>query len=96
MAGVRGTARGLRGLSALILSACADALERRDNYLYQRRFVKGLLARYARKAKMFPGRYRTDDSGLFDRFAGLMIDHGAVFWIQGTAEEYYESAGANA
>src|SRR6266568_5929901 len=54
--------KALRGVCAvcpaLDLAACADALERRDNYLYQRRFVKGLMSRYARKQKLFPQRYK--------------------------------------
>jgi len=45
---------------ALDLAACADALERVDNYFYQRRFVNGLMSRYARKQKLFPGRYKLD------------------------------------
>jgi hypothetical protein len=51
----------LRGVCAvcpaLDLASCADALDFPQNYLYQRRFVKGLLARYAHKAKLFPDRY---------------------------------------
>src|SRR5882762_461050 len=43
---------------ALDLAACADALERGDNYLYQRHFVNGLMSRYARKRELFPGRYK--------------------------------------
>ena len=54
--------RALRGVCAvcpaLDLAACADALERSENFFYQRRFVSGLLARYARKQKLFPERYR--------------------------------------
>src|SRR6267154_2261760 len=42
---------------ALDLGACADALERADNYFYQRHFVNGLMARYARKHTMLPERY---------------------------------------
>jgi predicted alpha/beta-fold hydrolase len=42
---------------ALDLAACADALERAGNYLYQRHFVTGLMERYARKHKLFPERY---------------------------------------
>jgi predicted alpha/beta-fold hydrolase len=45
---------------ALDLAACADALGRRENYFYQRRFVTGLMSRYARKHKMFPERYPID------------------------------------
>jgi uncharacterized protein len=51
----------LRGVCAVCpawdLAACADELERRDNYFYQRRFVSGLMSRYERKAKLFPERY---------------------------------------
>ena len=63
MAGEFGAAvpKALRGVSAvcpaLDLAACADALERLDNYFYQRRFVSGLMSRYARKHKMLPERY---------------------------------------
>jgi uncharacterized protein len=53
--------KALRGVCAvcpaLDLAACADALERCDNYAYQRRFVNGLMSRYARKHKMLPQRY---------------------------------------
>src|SRR5271165_1463954 len=63
MAGEYGEAvpRALRGICAvcpaLDLAACADALEQWDNYLYQQRFVEGLMARYRRKVKLFPDRY---------------------------------------
>jgi len=50
--------KALRGVSAvcpaLDLGACADALERTENYLYQRHFVAGLMSRYGRKQKLFP------------------------------------------
>jgi len=53
--------KALRGVCAvcpaLDLAACADALERRDNYFYQHHFVAGLMARYRRKVKLFPDRY---------------------------------------
>jgi len=53
--------RALRGVCtvcpAIDLAACSAALERSENYLYQRRFVNGLLSRYARKRKMSPQRY---------------------------------------
>ncbi len=63
MAGEFGAAvpKALRGVCAvcpaLDLAACADALERVDNYPYHRRFVKGLMSRYARKHELFPERY---------------------------------------
>jgi uncharacterized protein len=57
----------LRGVCAvcpaLDLSACADALEKTENYLYQRHFVKGLMTRYRRKADLFPERYSLNGFG---------------------------------
>jgi uncharacterized protein len=51
----------LRGVVAVCpamdLAACADALEKSENFLYQRHFVSGLMTRYLRKVKMFPARY---------------------------------------
>jgi len=88
----------LRGVCAvcpaLDLSACADALERRDNYLYQRHFVAGLMARYARKAQMFPGRYRTDGFGPIRTVREFDDAITAPCFGFRDAEEYYESAGA--
>src|SRR5260370_17283468 len=63
MAGEFGSAvpKALHGVCAICpaldLGASADALERWDNYVYQRRFVKGLMSRYKRKHMMFPERY---------------------------------------
>ena len=63
MAGEFGSAvpQALRGVGvvcpAIDLGASADALNRTENYLYQRHFVSGLMSRYARKQKLFPDRY---------------------------------------
>ena len=63
MAGEFGSAvpKALRGVCAvcpaLDLGACADALERWDNYFYTRHFVTGLMSRYARKHELYPERY---------------------------------------
>ncbi len=59
MAGEFGAAvpKALRGVCAvcpaLDLAACADALERRDNFFYQRHFVTGLMARTRENTKCF-------------------------------------------
>ncbi|MFQ5696296.1 MAG: YheT family hydrolase, partial [Terriglobia bacterium] len=45
---------------ALDLAACADALERPANWLYQRRFLRGLKTRLRRKALLFLALYSTD------------------------------------
>jgi hypothetical protein len=56
--------RALRGICAvcpaLDLAACADALERWDNQVYQRHFVAGLMNRYRRKVISMPERYVQD------------------------------------
>ncbi len=79
---------------ALDLSACADALERKDNYLYQRRFVKGLMARYVRKAKMFPERYSRKGFGAIRTVRDFDDAITAPCFGFRDAEEYYEAAGA--
>ncbi|HUC42181.1 MAG TPA: alpha/beta fold hydrolase [Candidatus Micrarchaeaceae archaeon] len=42
---------------ALDLAACADALARPANFIYERHFVKSLRAHMLRKASLFPDRY---------------------------------------
>jgi uncharacterized protein len=79
---------------ALDLSACADALERKDNYLYQRHFVNGLMSRYARKVRLFPDRYQRNGFGpirTVREFDNLIT---APCFGYRDAEEYYEAAGA--
>ncbi len=88
----------LRGVCAvcpaLDLSACADALERRDNYLYQRHFVKGLMARYARKVQLFPDRYTRNGFGPIRTVREFDDAITAPCFGYRDAEEYYEAAGA--
>jgi predicted alpha/beta-fold hydrolase len=56
--------RELRGVCGvcptLDLAACVDAIERRENWLYQLRFVRDLKSRMRRKAKLFPGQFELD------------------------------------
>ena len=100
MAGEYGAAvpKALRGVCAvcpaLNLAACADALERLDNFFYQRHFVTGLMSRYARKQKMFPGRYHLN--GLrpirtVREFDDLIT---APQFGYHDAQDYYENVGA--
>lgn len=42
---------------AIDLAPCANALERWDNYPYQRHFVSSLMSHYSRKQKLFPRLY---------------------------------------
>ena len=89
---------GLKGVCAVCpaidLSACADALERRDNYLYQRHFVNGLMSRYARKAKLFPGRYPTQGLAPVRTVREFDDVITAPQFGYRDAEEYYQAVGA--
>lgn len=88
----------LRGVAAvcpaLNLAACADALERGENILYQRRFVAGLLSRYARKAKLFPQRYSANGFAPIRTVREFDDAITAPAFGFRDAQEYYESAGA--
>src|SRR5579859_3232480 len=100
MAGEYGGAapRALRGVCgicpAIDLAASADALEKRENYFYQRHFVKGLMTRYARKAALFPKIYSPSGFGAI-RTVRQFDDAitGPCFGYR-DAQEYYDAAGA--
>jgi predicted alpha/beta-fold hydrolase len=100
MAGEFGQAvpAALRGVAAvcpaLDLAACADALERRDNYFYQRHFVAGLLSRYARKAALFSDRYAPDGFGPIRTVREFDDAITAPNFGYRDAQEYYQAAGA--
>jgi len=88
----------LRGVAvvcpALDLSRCADALEERQNYLYQWHFVRGLMERYRRKCELFPGRYLPNGFGPVRTVREFDDVITAPCFGFRDAEEYYESAGA--
>jgi predicted alpha/beta-fold hydrolase len=88
----------LRGVAvvcpALDLAACADALEKPENFLYQRHFVKGLMKRYRRKAELFPGRYSKNGFGRVRTVREFDDEITAPAFGYKDAQEYYEAAGA--
>jgi predicted alpha/beta-fold hydrolase len=88
----------LRGVCAvcpaLDLSACADALDETENYLYQRHFVKGLMMRYRRKAELFPERYSRNGFGAIRTVREFDDAITAPQFGYKDAEDYYEHAGA--
>jgi predicted alpha/beta-fold hydrolase len=100
MAGEYGDAvpKALRGVCvvcpAMDLGACADALERRDNFFYQRHFVKGLMARYARKAKLFPERYPHNGPGAVRSVRQFDDEITAPHFGYRDAQDYYDAVGA--
>ena len=100
MAGEYGEAapRALRGVCAICpaldLAACADALQKPENYFYQRHFVSGLMARYARKAALFPKIYSRNGFGKIRSVRGFDDAITAPCFGYRDAQEYYEAAGA--
>ena len=100
MAGEYGASapRALRGVCAVCpsidMAACADALERWDNYPYQRHFVSGLMSRYARKQELFPQLYSTN--GLPPIRTVRNYDDAIIAPRFGyrDAQDYYENVGA--
>jgi uncharacterized protein len=100
MAGEFGDAvpKALRGAAAVCpsinLAACADELERRNNFLYQRHFVAGLMSRYARKVELFPERYSPDGFGRIRTVRQFDDAITAPHFGYRDAQEYYEAAGA--
>lgn len=100
MAGEFGDAapNALRGVCvvcpAMDLAACADALEWRQNYFYQRHFVKGLMARYSTKAKLFPQRYAQGGFGPVRTVREFDDEITAPNFGFKDAQDYYEAVGA--
>ena len=90
--------KALRGVAAVCpsinLGACADELERRNNYFYQRHFVAGLMSRYARKVKLFPQRYSPNGFGRIRTVRQFDDAITAPHFGYRDAQEYYEAAGA--
>ena len=101
MAGEFGAAvpKALRAVGAVCpaidLAGCADALERRENFFYQRHFVSSLLARYARKQKIFPDRYKRNALPPIRTVREFDDVITAPEFGYRNAQEYYENAGAN-
>jgi predicted alpha/beta-fold hydrolase len=79
---------------AMDLGACADALQRRENFFYQRHFVKGLMSRYARKAKLFPARYPTSGFGAVRSVREFDEKITAPQFGYRDAQDYYDAVGA--
>lgn len=79
---------------AMDLGACADALERRDNFFYQRHFVKGLMSRFARKTKLFPKRYSPNGIGPVRSVREFDDKITAPHFGFRDAQDYYDAVGA--
>lgn len=93
-----GVPKALRGVCAVCpaidLAACADALEKRNNYFYRRHFVSSLISSYTRKAKLFPQTYALDGFGKIRTVRQFDDVITAPCFGYRDAQEYYEAASA--
>jgi predicted alpha/beta-fold hydrolase len=78
---------------AIDLQPGADALHEPLNRGYEWRFLRGLMARYARKAKLFPGIYLTRE-GIGPIRSMRQFDNEIVarYWDFRDADDYYHRA----
>lgn len=76
------------------LARCADALHRRSNLFYERRFVQGLKTRYRLKAQLFPGLYQTNGLENIVSVRGFDDAFTAPHAGYGNAANYYHRASA--
>ena len=79
---------------AIDLAAGSDALHEPANRLYEWNFLRGLMARFRRKAKLYPSIYRTDGIGPVRSLR--QFDHKVVARYCGfrDADDYYYRAAA--
>ncbi len=87
--------RGVCAISpALDLSACADAINRRSNWIYQRSFLKGLRRRVRDKERLYPEIYSIDGF----RSVRSIRDFDEVYTARhagfASADDYYERSSA--
>ncbi|HKW57411.1 MAG TPA: alpha/beta fold hydrolase [Candidatus Acidoferrum sp.] len=79
---------------AIDLAASADALERPENFFYERHFVRSLMAHYAKKARMFPALYARNGFGSVGTVRQFDDKITAPVFGFKDAQEYYEAVGA--
>jgi uncharacterized protein len=80
---------------AIDLAPGADALHEGFNRLYEWRFLRGLLARYERKAKLFPGIYASRKAiGPVRSIREFDDKIVARYWGFRNADDYYDRAAA--
>jgi predicted alpha/beta-fold hydrolase len=88
----------LRGVCAvspvLELEACVRALERRQNFVYQWNFVRGLKARMLRKESLFPGRFPMERLDAIRTVRQFDAAFTAPHFGFASAEDYYHRASA--
>jgi predicted alpha/beta-fold hydrolase len=90
--------RQLKGICAVSpvmeLEACVEALERRENLVYQWNFVRGLRARMRRKARWHPGRFPLEPLGRIRTVRQFDEAYTAPHFGFAGASDYYHRASA--
>jgi predicted alpha/beta-fold hydrolase len=76
------------------LSACAAAIERRDNWLYQKSFMRSLHRRIKQKEKLFPDLYDATDIRLIRTIREFDERYTAADGGYKDADDYYARASA--
>ena len=82
---------------ALDLGSCADALERRENFIYQNHFVKRLKRHMRYKASLYPEMYPIDKMKSFAEVKTVRGFDDAItarFCGFRSADDYYETCSA--
>lgn len=74
------------------LNACAAAIERRDNWLYQKSFMRSLHRRIKQKEKLFPDLYDATDIRLIRTIREFDERYTAVDGGYANADDYYARA----
>ena len=87
--------RGVCAVSPVMdLGRCVDALERRQNFIYQWNFVRGLRARMRRKHACHPGGFDLAPLSTVRTVREFDDRYTAPFFGFGTAKNYYYRASA--
>jgi len=79
---------------AIDLAPGSDALHKPANRLYEWNFLLGLMARFRRKAKLYPGIYQTHGVGLIRSIREFDDKIVARYWNFRDADDYYYRAAA--
>lgn len=85
--------KGVCAVSPTIdLRSCAEAIERRDNWLYKQSFIRSMRKRVRRKRKFFPELYDTSALSRVRTLRDFDQHYTVVYGGFGSVDEYYERA----
>ena len=93
-----GVTREIAGICAVSpsvdLSACAEAIERRSNWVYQQSFMRSLRRRIRNKQRLYPELYDTSDLHLVRTIRQFDDRYTALDGGYKDADDYYKRASA--